>query len=157
MNMLRPSMSLSQSHSSPDTWQKALIGEFCKSTRIQSSSKISKLSVSPAPPPPPPSYCHSLGETNGLANCLTIDHMHDYFLVLDKPAQSFPVNCTVLSEVHSLLSFCTKSFTIWREFVYLKRTKHPRIPFQEWQTWVLNITWVNLLNCSATHCYDWHW
>ncbi len=27
-----------------------------------------------------------------------IDLMHGYFLVVDKPAQSFPVNCTVLQE-----------------------------------------------------------
>ncbi len=49
-----------------------------------------------------------------ITNALSIDHMHNYFLVLDKPAKSFPVNSTVL----------------------------------------LNITWVNLLNCSRTHCYD---
>ncbi len=28
--------------------------------------------------------------------CISIDLMHGHFLVVDKPAQSFPVNCTVL-------------------------------------------------------------
>ncbi len=36
-----------------------------------------------------------------------IDIMHDYFLVVDKPAQSFPVNCTVPKGERALLSFST--------------------------------------------------
>ncbi len=33
---------------------------------------------------------------NNNNNKFFFDHMHDYIMVLDKPAQSFPVSCTVL-------------------------------------------------------------
>ncbi len=36
-----------------------------------------------------------------------IDHMQDYVLVLDKPAQVFPVNCTVPKGERPLLGFST--------------------------------------------------